>query len=55
MIIELLASLPPIQSALSYGSDGCRVKLDIPETHIAEAAKLIMLRGKEFKVRIEVV
>jgi len=53
MKIQCMASLPPIQSALNYGADGCRVKLDIPESDIAEAVKLITLRGKAFKITIE--
>lgn len=51
--IQFMASIPPIQSAINTGSDGMRVKLDIPETDIAQAIKLITLRGKAFKVTIE--
>jgi hypothetical protein len=30
-----------------------RIKLDVPETEIAEVIKLTLLRGKAFKVTIE--
>jgi hypothetical protein len=54
MKINFVASLPMIQSALSVGGDGARLKLDIPETDIAEVIKMVMLKGKAFKVTIEV-
>jgi len=53
MIIEFLASLPDIQTAISIGGDGARVRLDIPETDLANAIKLVLLKGKCFKVTIE--
>jgi len=53
MIIEFLASLPDIQTAISIGGDGARVRLDIPETDLAQAIKLVLMKGKCFKVRIE--
>ena len=53
MQIEFLASLPDIQSAISIGGDGIRLKLDIPETEMSEAIKLVMLKGKVFRVTIE--
>jgi len=56
MIIEFLASLPDIQSAIQIGGDGStRVRLDIPETELAQAVKLGLLKGQAFKVKIEVV
>ncbi len=56
MDIEFIASLPDIMSAISIGGDGAtRVKFDIPESDIAQAVKLVMLKGKAFKVRIEVI
>ncbi len=51
--IEFTASIPPIQSAINTGSDGMRIKLDIPETDISQAIRLITLRGKAFKVTVE--
>jgi len=54
MKIEFIASLPDIQSAISIGGDGAtRVKLDIPESELSEAVKLVMLKGQAFKVKIE--
>ena len=53
MKIEFVCSLPEIQSALNFGGDGARIKIDIPETDIAQAAKLIMARGKVINVTME--
>ena len=53
MKIEFVCSLPDIQSALNFGGDGARIKIDIPESDIAQAAKLIMGRGKLIRVSME--
>ena len=54
MRIEFMASFPDIQSAITISSDGAtRVKLDIPESDIANAVKLVLLKDKAFKVTIE--
>lgn len=54
--IEFIASLPDIQSAISIGGDGAtRVKLDIPESDLAQAIKLVMVKGKAFQVSIETI
>jgi len=56
MDIEFIASLPDIQSAISIGGDGAtRVKFDIPESEIANAVKLVLLKGQAFKVSIETI
>jgi hypothetical protein len=54
--IEFVAYLPPIQSALNIGGEEgavSRIKIDAPGTEIAEVVKLLLLRGKVFKVTIE--
>ena len=48
------ASLPPIMSAILFGNDGVRIKLDIPETDRAEVVKLTAMNGKVLRVTIEV-
>ncbi len=55
MRITFTASLPPIQSALSVSGDRCggRLKLDIPESELAQALKVVLLAGKAFRVTIE--
>ena len=56
MKIEFIASLPDIQSAINISGEGhTRVKFDIPESEIAEAIKLVTLKGQAFKVRIEAI
>ena len=55
MELTFIASLPDIQSAITIGGDGStRVKFDIPESELAEAIKLVMLKGQAFKVKIEI-
>lgn len=53
--ISFLASLPPIQSAMSVSGngDGMRIKLDISEDQVPHAIKLMLLANKLFKVTIE--
>lgn len=54
--IRFIASLPPIQSAINLGGaegDSSRIKLDVPGTEVAAVVKLLLLRGKAFKVIIE--
>lgn len=56
MQISFIASLPDIGSAINIGGDGStRVKLDIPESELAEAVKLVLLKGRSFRVTISVV
>ncbi len=54
-VCSFFASLPDIQSAISFSGagNGARIKLDVPETEISEVIKLMLLRGKAFKVIIE--
>ena len=53
MKIEFMASLPEIQSAINVGGCGARVKLDIPEQDLAQVLKLVLLKGKAFRVTVE--
>lgn len=54
MKIEFVASLPDIQTAITISGEGAvRVRFDIPESEIANAVKLVMLKGQAFKVKIE--
>ena len=56
MKIEFIASLPDVSTAIAISGDGStRVKLDIPESELAEAVKLVMLKGQAFKVKIETI
>jgi hypothetical protein len=52
--IQFLATIPPIQSGLKFGGDGARIQLDIPETELSEAAKLILCKNKVLKVTVEI-
>lgn len=56
MEIEFIASLPDIQSAINIGGDGStRIKLDIPESELSQAIKLVLMKGQAFKVKIETI
>ena len=48
------ASIPPIMSGIKTGGDGMRLSLDIPETEMGEAVKLLGMRGKRLVVTVEV-
>ena len=51
--IRFIASLPDIQSAISVGGDGARVKLDIPDSDLAQVLRLVLLKGQAFTVTVE--
>jgi hypothetical protein len=53
-LIEFIATLPPIQSAMSVSGngDGMRIKLDIPESEVPKAIRLMLLANTAFKVQI---
>ena len=53
MKISFVASLPDIQSAISIGGDGVRIKLDVPESDLPNAIRLVMLKGQAFTVVID--
>lgn len=47
------ASLPPIMSAIRAGGDGgVRIQLDIPDTDMAEALRLLLWRDKVMVVTV---
>lgn len=50
-----LASFPPIQSAIKvYGHrNGMRVQIDVPESEMGEAVKLLAWREKVLSVTVE--
>jgi hypothetical protein len=54
--ITFLATLPAIQSAVKFSGskEGARVLLEIPEADIAQAARLLLVRGEVLRVTIEV-
>ena len=56
-VISFIASLPPIQSAMSVSGnrDGMRIKLDVSENEVPNAIKLMLFSGQIFKVTVEVI
>lgn len=53
--ITFLASFPTIQTAIKVAGDGSgmRIQLDIPETEMAEAIKLLLYRQCAIRVTVE--
>lgn len=53
-ICSFHAILPDIQSAINFSGagNGARIKLDVSESEITEVIKMMLLRGKEFRVDI---
>lgn len=53
-IAEFSASIPPLASAVNVsGEGGARIKLDVPESDLAEVMKLIAY-GRERELRVVV-
>lgn len=54
-MIEFIASLPPIQSAILLDGlgDGARIKLDISRKYVNAVLELQKLAGKNLKITIE--
>lgn len=54
---SFLATFPPIQSAIKiYGDEsGMRIQLEIPQSEMGEAVKMLAMTGKVLKVTVEVV
>lgn len=52
--VEFLASFPAIQSAIKVGQDGMRIQLDIPESEMGNAVRLLMMRDQVLKVTVEI-
>jgi hypothetical protein len=51
--VRVLASFPPIQSAMKIGQDGMRAQLDIPESEMDRARALLDWRNQVFVVTFE--
>lgn len=56
-LISFIASLPPIQSAMSVSGnrDGMRIKLDVSENEVPNAIKLMLFAGQTFRVTVEAI
>ena len=48
------AYIPPLQSAIRTGGDGGRVTFEIPETDMIHFIKLLMMRGKQLTLTVEI-
>lgn len=55
--MEFAATLPDIQSAISVSGagNGARIKLDVPNSDLAEVLKLVLYQGQLLKVKVEVI
>jgi hypothetical protein len=53
--LAFLASIAPLQSAITIASDGgARVKIDIPESEMPAIVRLMLYRGKRLRITIEI-
>jgi hypothetical protein len=50
--VTFLASFPDIQGQLKVGKDGMRIALDVPESDLAQALKLVLWRDRALSVTI---
>jgi hypothetical protein len=51
--LTFLASIAPLQSAITIASDGgARVKIDIPEDEMPAIVRLMLMRGKVLRVTV---
>lgn len=51
--LTFLASIAPLQSAITIASDGgARVKIDIPEEEMPAIVRLMLMRGRVLRVTI---
>ena len=52
---SFLAAFPSIQTALKIhgNGNGMRIQLDIPESEMGEAAKLLLWRQRVLRIRVE--
>lgn len=55
-MITFKAAFPPIQSAIKITGDGAgmRIQLDIPESEMSEAIKLMLCREQVLVVTVEI-
>jgi hypothetical protein len=52
--LTFLASIAPLQSAITIASDGgARVKIDIPEDEMPAIMRLTMMRGMVLRITVE--
>lgn len=53
--LTFLASIAPLQSAITISSDGgARVKIDIPESEMPAIVRLMLYRQQRLKVTFEI-
>lgn len=51
--VRFLASFPQVLAALKIGQDGMRIQLDIPESEMDQARRLLDLRGQVLVITVE--
>jgi hypothetical protein len=52
--VTFLAAFPSILAAIKVGTDGMRITLDVPESEMAQAVRLLTMRDAVLKVTVEV-
>jgi len=53
--LTFLASIAPLQSAITIASDGgARIKIDIPESEMPAIVRLMLYRGQRLRITLEI-
>jgi hypothetical protein len=50
--ITFLCSFPDIQGQLKVGRDGMRIALDVPESELSQALRLVLWRSKVLRITV---
>jgi hypothetical protein len=51
--VTFLASMPDVLSQMKIGKDGMRIQLDVPESELAAALRLVMWRDRVLRITVE--
>lgn len=52
-LVTFLAAFPSILAAIKIGTDGMRITLDVPESEMGQAVRLLTMRDTVLRVTVE--
>jgi hypothetical protein len=50
--VTVLAAFPDIQGQLKVGRDGMRIALDVPESELSQALRLVLWRDRVLRITV---
>lgn len=53
--VSFLGYIPPLASAITFGDDAARVKIDIPPEFSEQAKQLVDMQRHELRITVEVI